>query len=44
MKGEGSLLSMCIAESCGEGMVIVRGNIGNGMGGCGDGGGICILR
>src|SRR6266571_981127 len=42
--GEGSRESMCTAESCGEGIAIVRGNVGSGSAGCGDDGGVLRLR
>ncbi len=42
--GEGSRLSMCTAESCGDGIAMVRGNVGSGRVGCGDGGGVRRLR
>src|SRR6266702_5986041 len=43
--GDGSWSSMWIAVSVGEeGMAIVRGNIGRGIVGCGDGGGVWMFR
>ncbi|SRR6266702_11358 len=42
--GEGSRLSTCTAESWGDGMAMVRGNISKGIVGCGDGGGVRNVR
>ncbi len=42
--GEGSRSSTCIAESWGDGIAMVRGNVGSGIVGCGDGGGVRRLR
>ncbi len=33
-----------MAESWGEGIAMVRGNVGSGIIGCGDGGGVVIVR
>jgi len=35
---------MCTAESWGDGMAIVSGNVGSGIVGCGDRGGVRRLR
>src|SRR6266702_8338907 len=43
-KGDGSLESMWMAESVGDDSARVRGYVGNGMVGCGDGGGVLKLR
>src|SRR6266702_8319775 len=42
--GEGSWSSTCTAESCGDGMAMVRGKVGKGIVGCGDGGGVRNVR
>jgi len=43
VKGEGSQSLMCTAESCGDGMAMVRGNIGSGIVSCGEGGEVLRL-
>jgi len=40
VNGDGSLLLICTAESCGKGMAMVRGKVGNSIVGCGEGGGV----
>ncbi len=35
---------MCMVESCGEGIAMVSGNVGSGIVGCGDGGGVLRFR
>src|SRR6266702_4359090 len=43
--GEGSWSSMCTAESDGEvGIAMVSGNVGRGIVGCGDGGGVLRFK
>src|SRR6266702_1431007 len=43
-KGDGSLESMWTVDMVGESSAIVRGNVGSGSVGCGDGGGVLRLR
>ncbi len=42
--GEGSQLLTYTAESWGDGIAMVRGNVGKGIVGCGDGGGVRKVR
>ncbi len=43
-KGDGSQSSTWMAESCGDDMAIMRGNVGSGMVGCGDRGSVRKFR
>src|SRR6266571_7068444 len=43
-KGDGSLESMCTVDVVGEPSASVRGNVGRGIVGCGDSGGVSRFR
>ncbi len=42
--GDGSQLLIWMEDSSGEGMANVRGNVGSGILGCGEGGGVVRVR